>query len=245
MRQVILFTFALLCAQRAVACQCGRLPSPNEAKAKAFAVFEGTLLDKRVILGSSSGWAFPVEEYEFAVTRAWKGVSTSKVVLLGGYGNCASIFAGDTAYLVYATFHGEEPSRLSSSKCLPTKRVATAAADLVDLGPALIELSPRRARRSSLGSRHLIRVYFVAGAAAYINLVRHGNHASTVWWIGSFPVLIAGLAAAFVIAGVLLVRKCRRLAILLFCLSLATAALAIPIAGHMVLRLPYFAHFLS
>jgi hypothetical protein len=66
---------------RADACSCG-YPDTLVARDASAAVFEGTVVDRRVILVSDGDYWFPAPEQDIVVRRVWKGVSTDRVSVL-------------------------------------------------------------------------------------------------------------------------------------------------------------------
>jgi hypothetical protein len=232
MKRIVAFTLLLLAPRAAHACQCGHLPSPEEGLRVSEAVFEGRVIARRMVLGEEHGWLFPVPEYEFRVSRAWKGVATPAIRLLGGYSNCAYVFREGGSYLVFAAPHWEKPGRLSSSICSPTKPVKEAGATFAqnpDPGHAWIER---------------LRADFVAGVAVFGNVPRHNDSEGPLSTFGLSAAILALLAAAGLIAALWSLRKRRRLLVLLI-VTIALGMASLLVAGHQVYRFPWFGQYVE
>jgi hypothetical protein len=122
------------------ACQCGRVPSPLEALPLSTAVFDGTVLRRTPVLLRVNNLLAVVEQHEFVVHEAWRGVSAEQIVLIQGLSNCSSRFQVGSRYLVFARPDYPEAgtgSPLTSSICLPTQPFEAAQAALADLGQGL------------------------------------------------------------------------------------------------------------
>jgi len=145
------------------ACQCGAIPDAATAKRMSAAVFAGTVsLIEATDLRAADGTVLGAgQAVTFNVTRAWKGVKRSPVVVTVGYTNCDVRFSRGVSYLVYAAYSNER--RLSASVCSRTKALGVAANDLAALG---ISTSVVAANRTSPAG-HMIK----AGAARVVTVV--------------------------------------------------------------------------
>ena len=104
-----------------LACSCSESGSPAAEFARADAVFSGKVTRIREI---SHGY-----RVYFAVTRSWKGISTSTTEVTTGYGNgdCGYPFKVGETYVVYA--YGT-PNDLNAFICTRTVEVSRAVEDL-------------------------------------------------------------------------------------------------------------------
>jgi hypothetical protein len=126
----VLAALALLSARPALACKCA-LPSVEEGRADASALFEGRVLS---IEEKSREGAMPVNHVKLAVVRSWKGLDREEQVEVTTNTQsaaCGYTFAKDTSYLVYAR---ESDGQLDVSLCSRTRPLADAAEDLAILG---------------------------------------------------------------------------------------------------------------
>src|SRR3989337_85449 len=129
MNRLLLLVIILSIMPTANACVCaGGKSTASEGLARASLIFEGRVIATRVTLASEHGWFFPAVEYDFVVRRAWRGISSSEVTLVGGRNDCETLFVDDVMYLVYAGQPARE-DRPSSSKCGPTKAISNGIDD--------------------------------------------------------------------------------------------------------------------
>lgn len=156
----------LLLPSECLACSCAQPPPPQEALARAGAVFAGTVtrVDEVRSLEGLHGWrpAFRLyREAELQVTQAWKGGVTQQVVVRtgSGGGDCGYDFRVGESYLVYA---GGTSEVLETGICGRTQRLADAGADLAALGAG----KPVSPSASAVGRSALAWVSF--GAAAVL-----------------------------------------------------------------------------
>jgi hypothetical protein len=242
MPRILLASAALLFALEAAACQCGERPSLQESLG-ATAIFEGTIVDKRVVFASQYGEVFPAVEYEFSVLRSWKGVSNERVWLLGGYSNCASHFYGNQRYLVFASPHWEEPGALSASICSRTRPISAAADDIRDLGSPRISFRDHSGSRNGLPMSRVIRAHAVAGIAGFKTLSRRPT--GTFDYLGVTPLAAAALSICALVVTPIFFRKNRKAALLAAIFFVVLSLVAIALAGVAVLRNPYFGRFVE
>jgi hypothetical protein len=129
-------------AARVEACSCVDTP-PLQARDASAAVFEGTVVDRRLTLRSQVlifGW-LPVPEDDIIVGRVWKGVSTKRVsALYLNRGMCnGPVPVGKTVLF----FLKEKDGRLVYGYCLHSPLIQSA-------GPAIEALGAPIARFADL-----------------------------------------------------------------------------------------------
>jgi hypothetical protein len=238
----------MLASRPAHACSCGRIATAVEARQYSMVVFEGIVVEKRVVLGKDrlgdETWTLPLEEYTFAVTRSWKGPAAPEIRLRQGYSNCDNAFSGGESYLVFASTNRETPSTYSSGKCGPTKRSSAARSDLAQLKDPTARFAPPRHIRSDLDTAYFVRLYSLFGMAAHLNAVH--NWRSTAAWRNMGKTGIAMLLATLVAAGAAGVTAFRgrwRLAILTATLALFLATGSIVVSGATTLRSGFYTHY--
>jgi hypothetical protein len=138
---VLLFAVLLaglnLGAQSAYACSCVG-GDAKEKLERSSVVFAGkvTEIGSRTISGEV-GRLLP---YTFEVDRAWKGVTTKSISILGYDGESASCgisFQMNEAYLIYSS--QDEEGKLTTSLCNGNVLLSDADEDLKLLGPAVVE----------------------------------------------------------------------------------------------------------
>src|ERR1035441_2016988 len=154
-----LLLLSALGARAVSACQCGRVPSPLEALPLSTAGFPGTVLRRTPVLLRVNDLLAVVEEHEFVVQEAWRGVSAEQLVLLQGLSNCSSRFQVGSRYLVFARPDYPEAgtgSPLTSTICLPTQPFEAAQSALADFGPGL-RLAPAQPVPSETPMRRRLR----------------------------------------------------------------------------------------
>ena len=234
----------LMAAEPSWACQCGRKFTPAEGLANATAVFEGRVIDTRIVLAHERGWLGPVPEYEFLVSRMWKGSPSPTVTLRADYSNCARLFTADAFYLVYAWPHEDIRTRLSSTKCDPTTPISDAEADLAALGPAMTTYrqNPSSPQRSP-ASR--VRAYALGGVAAYANLVRHPTEEYAWNSIGIYPLIILTFGVLTLAMGLAVRLRRRKLAFVLIAVAPGILIAALFAAGKMMFRNSWFSQYLQ
>jgi len=239
----LLLALAAFGATSATACMCGRISTAAESLAQSPAVFEGVVIEKRAVFGSEEGWFYPVEEYTFAVTKSWKGVSSPYVVLRQGPSNCDERFSGGVAYLVYAAPDPDEPATFGAGKCWPTKQSAAAEADRAALGPPIASFALARQPWRRLPAGYFVRLYWIAGLTAHVNVIRHPRVAAewpaAGWVIFGDAVVVLGL----ITAAAVVLRRSRRLAMVLMLSAVLCAVLSVTLSGAYFLRRSYFDSF--
>lgn len=137
---VLLFLFAgmTFSPQQAAACSCAAPPPVADDMERKTAVFAGKVMDiaepRSGVVQSSAD----LRTVLFEVTRAWKGVETTQVVVHTARSeeSCGyEGFAVGQEYVVFA--YGNEDS-LKTGLCERTKPVAAAAEELEQLGSAYV-----------------------------------------------------------------------------------------------------------
>ena len=241
MKLTVTFVFLLFMADSVDACQCAGRTTPEEGLRAADAVFEGRVIRRRMILAQEHGVSFPVPEYEFSVSRAWKGVAVPTIRLLGGYSNCAYVFRGNASYLVFAGRHWEAPGRLSSSICDPTRPASEAGPNIAALGTPTAVFGKTNDRGGAGVER--LQAYAVAGIAVFRNLLRHTERGSSSY-LGLPAVVLGVLALVTLAAAVLSIRKWRRV-LGLTIISILLAAASLLAAGQHVYRQSWFSRYLE
>jgi hypothetical protein len=113
------------------ACQCMPPGSPAEALQEADTVFVGKELTDR----SDESEPFMTDSVVFEVSRVWKGISQSQIIVRTGQGggDCGLIFGWGGEYLVYAVRQGSK-NELYTNICSRTARLENASDDLKVLG---------------------------------------------------------------------------------------------------------------
>ncbi len=211
MRGILLASAVLLFATEAAGCQCGARPSLQESL-EATAIFEGTIVDKRVVFATYYDEIFPAVEYEFAVSRSWKGVSSRRVWLLGGYSNCATHFWGNERYLVFASPHWEKPGALSSSICSRTRSIAAAGDDLRELGEPRMSFRDQINPPRSLPTSRMVRAYAITGITGLMSV--RERPVAAVDYLGVAPLASGAMSICALLAIGLLFRTNRTGALL-------------------------------
>src|SRR5262249_62069901 len=122
------------------ACSCPPEPTPTEAKAMRLvgAIFEGTIVNKRVVLARDEDVRYPAVEYEIAVSKVWKGSIGPKVRLFRPC-VCDVYYQAGQTYLIYAASHD---NRLLTLGCITTKTSTEAVSDMIELGTPIAVFTP-------------------------------------------------------------------------------------------------------
>lgn len=242
MKRIVTFVAFLFVTESVYACQCSRRLTPQEALRSAHAVFQGTVISRRMVLAREHGWLFPVPEYEFRVSRAWKGIATPNVRLLGGYSNCAYVFRQNTSYLVFVGRHRERPDHLSSSICDPTRPASEEGASFAALGKPTVVFVKTNDRSSAAAER--IQSYAIAGIAVFGNLLRHGSDRGSWSYLGLPAAVLSALTLTTLVSVVFTSRRWRR-ALALLTLSIVLAVASLLAAGQHVYRDSWFSRYLE
>jgi hypothetical protein len=224
----------------ASACSCGRIPSAGEALRESSVVFEGTVVDKRVVLGLTDGWVFPVEEYTFAVQRIWKGLPSHQFVLREGFDDCDRRFRGRITYLVFAAHVQNDPKLLGSGKCSPTKPRSEALVDFAALGSPTASFSGSRESPLRLPLTYFLRLHIIAGLAANINVARHPRDAAA--WRGGGTTAASGWVIVALLLGacVRVRRRSRVTSVILAGVAFMVIVAAMELSGRQLLRNAFF-----
>jgi len=131
---------SLLLCKPALSCQCGTIPPPAEALARAEHVFLGLVeaIDEAPVTlkaDDTHSWSGSVPRITFRVGQRWKGAPGQRV-FIHSITNCAYKFELGRSYLVFAerSFLTEA---LEATRCLPTAPRSYAAESIRSLGPPL------------------------------------------------------------------------------------------------------------
>lgn len=216
---------------RADACTCG-MPETLEVRDRSFAVFEGTVIDRRITLVSQGLlFKFPYPEQEIVVGRVWKGVTTDRVVALYTNGGmCSSdVPVGMTALF----FLRQEDGRLTYHLCSPNQEITHAAEAIAKLGPPIATFgdgaSLAIATPKTLPLSRRLRAYVVLGIAYY----RNGSFLfllPPLQW--DHALLLCVLLLQVVCAIVSVTQKRRRRGLLLFATATMTLIVLLLWTGH-------------
>ena len=166
----VLFLIACLPARELCACQCGTVPSAKELLERSPVAFQGVVVNKTPrLVRVEHGW-FIVEEWTFAIQKAWKGVRAAKVTVRQGYSNCTNIYNLGEQAVVFAVPGEADSSTLETSKCRTAR--GTVEEQIAELGPPVESFSPNPFGGEStihLVARHTT-VYLLVGIAAAHNV---------------------------------------------------------------------------
>lgn len=243
-RVALVFVVAILTSRSLVACLCGGGKVNARAELQfSSAVFEGRVVGTHMRIGSEHGWLFPVPVYRFRVLRAWKGVSSSDLLLLGGYSDCATTFAVASTYLVFAGPHETAPRWLSSSKCGATKLSSAASIDRTILGPPMLQFAPPENKAAP--TANVFQAYLIGGVAGYANIVGHPYSRFAWTSIGIISVVL--MSAGIIIVSIGTMRHHKRVA-KLFCVhlcGLAVIVIALLVGGHALFQNSWFSQYLK
>lgn len=164
-------------ASPAEACSCG-WPPTLEARDRAVAVFEGTVVDQRITLFTGSNVLAP--EQDIVVGRVWKGDVPKRVsVLYLSRGMCESAAPAGMKVLFFFVDY-QEPGRLHYGGCMPNQPIADAADAIAVLGPTLATFDDDPAAMWS-GAAGLplwrqLSTYAATAASYYLNASNHRLH---------------------------------------------------------------------
>ena len=123
----------LLPHTQAKACSCMRPPPPLDALKQADAVFEGRVVRVPPNTAEQGGNDMQRVEYEFAVSRTWKGPSSEKITLqtTASSAACGRSFQLGETYLVYSH---QQDGIASDHLCSRTSLASEATEDFAALG---------------------------------------------------------------------------------------------------------------
>ncbi|MEO5819387.1 MAG: hypothetical protein ABIT71_02700 [Vicinamibacteraceae bacterium] len=220
------------------ACKCAPEPTAVEALAMADAGFIGTIVDQRSFINIDSIYTGPAIEYDVIVQRAWKGVVERRITLRR-LSRCSSSFGVGETSLIYAF---RDRGSLVVPGCLPTKRLAEAAADLRQLGTPMVTFAghaPPVAR--SLPISRWLRAHVVAGIGVYAFIYTQREWASPTWDV-ILLTTVAGLLA--VAAAMWFVRRRWRVGAVFLAGSVVILTVNIFWTGHVFLRSDWSEPFL-
>ncbi len=230
---------------QADACTCG-FPETLVARDASVAVFEGTVVDRRITLVSDGAVWFPAPEQDIVVRRVWKGVSTNRVsVLYLNGGMCSGAVPVGMTALFFMT---QERGRLTYGLCLPNQPITDAAPALATLGPPIATFADRSAAAltipATLPLSRRLRAVVATAAAYYLNasIVRFKFHPPLQWGHG---LLLCVLLLQFVSAIIFVSRRLLRRSLLLFATSAMTIVVLILWTGHDLASRPEMSELLS
>ena len=134
MRSVLAAVALLTFSRVAFACQCGRLPTLDEAVGKSSLVFQGTVedIDSRPVSVGLGAEPWRIDEVSWRVSRVWKGTTERQFTLTTGTSSCDYRFQKGHEYVIFTeTING----RARASKCMPTTTIEDGDEVLRQLGP--------------------------------------------------------------------------------------------------------------
>ena len=123
------------------ACSCAILDTPiEEVVENSAAVFTGKVIDIKKPTGPIVSSLDPIQ-VTFEIRSSWKGINENKVTLTTARStaSCGFDFTKGESYLVYAS-DGGKPGELNVHNCSRTVQLASAQADLRDLGQKFIQV---------------------------------------------------------------------------------------------------------
>lgn len=192
-RHAFILIVVCLLTRAAAACVCAGVPTRDRSFASADVVFEGVVVEKRIVLTRSYDWYLPVDEYELAVVHVWKGVTGPRVTLIGSHGSCARHFAAGRRYVIYAV-KDERPGVFTDLICGTSHRVRPEReATTAYMGAPLVTFAAPAANMPFIAPpSYRRRAYVVAGVAVLANVATRGDEAVNI--AGGAPVglVVAG-----------------------------------------------------
>jgi len=128
--------FPFLFAQSVSACSCAATPTPRHALREAQAVFMGEVISTEVFDVKDEFGTQQVIRVRFAVSRFWKGIQGSEVIVHTSSHemSCGFHFEKGKEYLVYAYPDHWKLGALETGMCSRTREVTAAAKDLRAIG---------------------------------------------------------------------------------------------------------------
>jgi len=227
------------------ACTCSH-PETLVARDASVAVFEGTVVDRRITLVSDGPFWLPAPEEDIVVRRVWKGVSTNRVsVLYLNGGMCSGAVPVGMTALFFMT---QERGRLTYGICLPNQPITHAAQALAALGPPIATYADRSAAGltvpATMPLSRRLRAVVTTAAAYYRNasIVRFKFHPPLQWGHG---LLLCVLLLQFVSAIIFASRRLLRRSLLLFATSAMTIVVLLLWTGHDLASRPELSDLLS
>lgn len=168
---VLLFLFSgmTLSPQRAEACSCAAPPPVADDVERKTAVFVGTVMDiAEPRKGAVQSSADP-RAVLFEVTRAWKGVETTQVVVRTARGEESCGYEGFAVGQEYIVFAYGDEELLKTGLCERTKPVGAAAEELEALGFADVpSVGVDLASEAPFQDSSNVRIGLWAGAAVVL-----------------------------------------------------------------------------
>lgn len=145
-----LIFMALLIVRPSVtyACSCVMPAAPLESLEKSTAVFSGKVVSIKKRTGTVLSSADPVQ-VTFDIGVSWKGVEADTVTLTTALHSesCGFEFTEGESYLVYARTE-KNNDKLHTGLCSRTVLLASAGADLNELGPGISTVTPTEPPRA-------------------------------------------------------------------------------------------------
>ncbi|MCY9514668.1 hypothetical protein [Paenibacillus apiarius] len=165
MMTVVMFGISCLSAAPVSACSCAAIPSVEDAKREAAAVFAGKVTDVSQSLTTMIFSTADPVKVSFQVKRLWKGnvASNAKVVTALSSASCGYEFETGKQYLVYA-YHSD--GKYIAHLCTRTAPLEAAAEDIRLLGTGRNVNSPYSA---------LLFIGAVAVGIIYLTAIRRKN----------------------------------------------------------------------
>ena len=236
-----------------IACVCPGIPSLSASSLnRSYAVFEGTVVAKRVHMEWHYNQFVPIVTSTFAAERVWKGNRTARIDVLEGLGSCAGRFSAGSTYLVVADGYDPISNKLFASACSPTFRIRTSRAARINrtFGPPVAEFRaiPKGSRPGVDAALYRLRAYLVSGLSVVANLIAHAAEADPfgnkwdsppgyIWPARSAWICVAisgaGVVGAFVFGTLAIARRRRRRGMLGFLsASFVWAVASVMAAGY-------------
>lgn len=217
----------------AVACTCsgGETLASRDASA---AVFEGTVVDQRIIVAAEGPIWLSYPEQVIVVGRVWKGVSTNRLtVLYKNRGMCSGMVpVGMTALF----FLRREGGGLVYGLCSPNQSIEGASQAFAKLGPPVATFADRPPAAETIPttmplSRRL-RAFAAAGTAYYLNMPLMMVFRFDPPWVWHYGLLMGVLLLQLAFTIRLLSRRLLRRGFLLFASSGATLVVMLLWTGY-------------
>ncbi|PGS55798.1 hypothetical protein [Bacillus sp. AFS041924] len=139
---ILLFTILFISSSTLIikpsvtfACSCVNEQTVQQEFSQSKAVFSGKVIDIKTTKFSNPNY----KKVLFEVSKTWKGISKSQVIIKTGQGDgdCGFKFTKGQNYLVYARsskMYGENERTLTTTICDATKEFSVAQKDLTILG---------------------------------------------------------------------------------------------------------------
>jgi hypothetical protein len=227
---------------QAEACTCSG-GETLDSRDRSVAVFEGTVVDQRLVVHADGLYWFPAPQQFIAVRRVWKGVSTDRVSAL--YLNAGMCSGPAPVGMPVLFFLIDEHGSLAYMLCSPNRPIAGAEEALAKLGPPIATFDDRSATLNIPATMPLsrrLRAFVVVAVAYYRNaqVFPFPHVYPPLKW--SHGLLLGVLLFQLVSAILLLMRRLRRRSVLLFATSAMTLAALLLWTGHDLMSGPNMSH---